>query len=178
MADFELVECWIRQAEEDLEAAKAEAEGISENHRRYWFQQSYERAVKAFGLLKYQPGAQEGNLVNRVFLHRHDPLLRLGQEQVPQLPRGLRLLRREVIAFVDRQDQSEFLRKIDATTATTDISEVSYRYPFLDDGVPTYPSQYVGWDTYQGGAMAVRSSLERLIRSVRDEFRIAKRRPR
>ena len=94
------------------------------------------------------------------------------------MPRGLRLLRREVIAFVNRQDQPELLRKIDATTPTTDIDQVSYRYPFLDDGVPTYPSQYVGWDAYQGGAMAVRSSLQRLIRSVRDELRIARRRPR
>ena len=172
-----MVECWIRQAEEDLKAAKADAEGISENHRRYWFQQSYEKAVKALGLLKYLAGPQEGKLINDLFLHRHDPLLRLEQEEVSQLPRGLRLLRRELIAFVDRQDQSAFLRKIDATTATTDINEVSYRYPFLKDGVPTYPSQYAEWDAYQGGSMAVRSSVERLIRSVRDEFRIAKRRP-
>ena len=48
MATPTQVEQWLLQAEADLRASEALAADIRENHRRYWIQQAYEKAMKAW----------------------------------------------------------------------------------------------------------------------------------
>src|SRR5262245_30106391 len=53
MATPKQVKTWIEQARADLVASRAEAGGIRECHRRYWIQQSYEKSIKAYALMRW-----------------------------------------------------------------------------------------------------------------------------
>ncbi len=176
MATPKQVEQWLRQAEEDLRAAEADAEGVSENHKRYWLQQSYEKAIKAWGLMKWRHDADDEAQFHHVFLRRHSPFLYMDNTNAP-LPKTIHLLQREARAFVNGFAYSAVLIKIDATTPEFDETKVSYRYPFLVGEEHIAPSNYDAWDAYQGEWGEVRRSVRNFIRDVRAEFAIFRRAP-
>lgn len=176
MATPKQVEQWLRQAEEDLRAAAADADGISENHRRYWLQQSYEKAIKAWGLMRWRHNADDERQFHNVFLRRHSPFFVIDTTNA-LLPKSIHLLQREARAFVNRLAYGDVLIKIDATTPEFDETKVSYRYPFVADDEHIAPSAYDGWNAYQGEWGEVRRSVRTFIREVRAELTIFRRGP-
>lgn len=176
MATPKQVEQWLRQAEEDLKAAEADADGISQNHRRYWLQQSYEKAIKAWGLMKWRYNADDEGQFHHVFLRRHSPFLFIDNTNAP-LPKSIHLLQREARVFVNGFAYSAVLIKIDATTPEFDETKVSYRYPFLVEDELVAPYAYEGWEAYQGEWAEVRRSVRSFIREVRGELAIFRRAP-
>jgi len=169
MATPAQVDAWIQQAEADLRAARVVDEGIAECHRRYWIQQSCEKALKAYALMKWTEGAAAEELeFRRMFLLQHSPLKTLSGVGTP-LTKRLHLLRREVVLFVNGLDNAALLWKIDGTTPRNDPAETSYRYPFVHEGEYAAPAAFVGWDAYQGNATGACAAVNRLIAAVRDE---------
>lgn len=170
MATPAQVDAWIEQAQADLFAARVQAEGVAECHRRYWIQQSYEKAIKAYALVRWAgPSSDEGEF-SRQFLLQHSPLKTLSTVGSP-LSKALHLLRREVLAFVNGLDNAAVLLQIDATTPRNSPSEISYRYPFEHRGEYVSPASYDGWDVYQGNAMGACAAVSRLIAAVKEERR-------
>lgn len=110
MADLAQVDCWLRQAEADLRAAGAESTGIEENHRRYWFQQSCQKAIKAWGLLHGDGtgSADEEKEFAKVFLEQHAPYDEIQSTMQP-VPQSVHKLRREIYLFLNSLDNSELL---------------------------------------------------------------------
>ena len=141
MATPKQVKTWVEQAEADLQASRATDESLGECHRRYWIQQSYEKAIKAYAMMMCTGTATEDAEFARLFLLQHSPLKTVSAANTP-LSKPLHLLSREVEAFVRGLDNADILLKIDATTPRNDSTEVSYRYPFVIDGdyVGTVPS--------------------------------------
>jgi hypothetical protein len=176
MTEPKQVRSWIEQAEADLAAARTRGDGIAECHRRYWLQQSYEKAIKALALMKWTGGPRDETEFSKQFLLQHSPLKKVGATPTP-LSKALRLLARELDAHVRRLDNGGILRQIDATTPTIDPAEVSYRYPFRRDGDFLAPASFEDWDLYQGNFMAAESAVRRLIGVVKDEFQLFARTP-
>lgn len=176
MATSKQVKTWIEQAEADLVAARVRADGLGECHRRYWIQQSYEKAIKAFALMRWTGTAGDEAQFARLFLLQHSPLKTVVEANTP-LSKPLHLLAREVEAFVRALDNAAMLLKIDATTPRNDPAEVSYRYPFLVDGGYVAPASYEEWDAYQGNDAGAQAAVQRLLSSVKEEFKIFARTP-
>ncbi len=175
MATPRQVEQWLIQADADLKASEAHAEGIYESHRRYWLQQAYEKAMKAWGLMKWRFNAADEARFHQVFMRRHSPFLSIDTTNAP--PKSIHLLQREAGVFVRRLAYRDVLMKLDATTPELDETQVSYRYPFLEDGNHVAPSLYEHWDAYQGEAGEVGRSVRRFIQEVRGELAIFRRTP-
>jgi hypothetical protein len=178
MLDFAQVDCWIRQAEADLRAGGVASIGIEENHRRYWLQQSCEKAIKAWGLLHWAGGgnADDEKDFVKVFLKQHAPYDEIQSATQP-VPQSVYKLRREIYLFLNSLDNSKMLEKLDATKPFFDPSQISYRYPFLDGGRYVAPSEYGGWDAYQGNVMGVAAAVDRLIKAVRADLKKLRRAP-
>lgn len=176
MATPTQVKAWIEQADADLIAARVDDGGLRECHRRYWVQQSYEKAIKAYALMRWTGGPTEAAQFAHLFLLQHSPLKTVAQANTP-LSKPLHLLARDVEAFVRHLDNADLLLKIDATTPRSDPTEVSYRYPFLVDGDYKAPISYDDWDAYQGNALGAQAAVTRLLGAVKDELRIFARRP-
>ncbi|HEX3775064.1 MAG TPA: hypothetical protein VHV51_11410 [Polyangiaceae bacterium] len=170
------VEQWLLQAESDLDAAEATAEGISESHTRYWLQQSYEKAIKAWGLMNWPFSADDEAQFHHVFLRRHSPFLFIDNTNAP-LPKSIHLLRRAARTFVNGLAYRNVLVKLDGTTPEFDETKVSYRYPFIADGEHVAPCAYEGWNAYQGESGEVRRSVRNFIREVRGELTLFGRAP-
>jgi len=171
------VRTWIEQAEADLRASRATAPELAECHRRYWVQQSYEKAIKAYALMRWAGAAADEPEFTRMFLLRHSPLKTIDQPPTP-LSKRLHLLRRDVKAFVMRLDNVDLLLQIDATTPMNDPGEVSYRYPFIiADGEYVAPAAYEGWDRYQGNLAGALAAVGRLIGAVKEELKVFARTP-
>ena len=68
LATPEQVNTWIAQAEADLRASRVTGEGLCECHGRYWIQQSYEKAIKAYALMRWKGGPGEDAQFTRLFL--------------------------------------------------------------------------------------------------------------
>jgi len=175
MTSSEQIKAWIRQAEADLSAASAEAPGIAECHRRYWFQQSYEKSIKALALMKWTGVPDEREFAQN-FLWKHSPLATISTGKTP-LPKKLYLLQRELTAFMIKLDGSALLKKLDATTPTTNPDDVSYRYPFRYNNEYVPPAEYPDWDHYQGNHEGIRAGVARLINAVKAELRMSARSP-
>ncbi len=177
MATPEQVSPWIRQAEADLAAARVESDGIAECHRRYWIQQSYEKAIKAlaFTLLG---GTDDENKALRQLLS-HSPLKLLAERIVdPKTPlpktldrKRLRLLKRDLDAFVRRLDNAKFLEKVDDLEPTPHDEDPSYRYPFMAGGEYLPPIDFQDWELHLGGIAGAISAVQRLIRAVKDDYK-------
>jgi hypothetical protein len=176
MATPTQVRTWIEQADADLVAARVEHDGLGECHRRYWIQQSYEKAIKAYALMRWTGGAGDEAQFARLFLLQHSPLTTVAEANTP-LSKPLHLLAREVEAFVRSFDNATLLLKIDATTPRNDPAEVSYRYPFLVDGDYKAPASYDDWDAYQGNVAGAQAAVARLLGAVKDELKIFARTP-
>jgi hypothetical protein len=170
------VEQWLLQAEADLRAAEADSDGVTDGHRRFWLQQSYEKGIKAWGLMKWRYNLDDEGQFHHVFLRRHSPFLSIDRTNAP-LPKSIHLLQREARAFVNGLAYGGVLMKIDATTPEFDETKVSYRYPFLVDGHHVAPCDYEGWDAYQGEWAEVRRSVRAFLREVRGELAIFFRAP-
>jgi len=176
MARPEDADCWLVQANADLLAANAEHQDIAECHRRFWIQQSYEKAIKAYAIIRWSGAAEDERQFARLFLLKHSPLKTLASAGDP-LPKSLHMLSREVEVFVRELDNSDLLLRIDAAEAVTDPDQVSYRYPFLVEDELKAPSEYEDWNVYQGNRTGALAAVRRLIAAVRDELRVARRRP-
>lgn len=173
MATRQQVKAWVEQADADLLAARAESSDLRECHRRYWIQQAYEKAIKAYALMHWNGTAQEQSQFERLFLLQHSPLKTVAETMTP-LSKALHVLDRDVRAFVlkNLSGEASTLLKIDSTTPRNAPEEISYRYPFLVDGKYTAPIAYEDWDGYQGNFMAARGAVERLLRAVRAELKL------
>jgi IS1 family transposase len=176
MATPRQVRTWIAQAEADLAASKIAADGLKECHRRYWIQQSYEKSIKAYAMMRWRGAPADEAEFARLFLLQHSPLKTIEGTNTP-LSKALHLLRRETLAFVRSLDNADILLKIDATTPRNDPAEVSYRYPFLVDGEYVAPASYDDWDAYQGNVPGAQSAVIRLLAAVKEELRIFARTP-
>jgi hypothetical protein len=176
MATLTQVRTWIEQANADLVAAEVEDARLRECHRRYWIQQSYEKAIKAYALMRWTGGANDDAQFARLFLLQHSPLKTVAQANTP-LSKALHLLAREVEAFVRILDNADLLLKIDATTPRNDPVEVSYRYPFLVEGEYKAPVSYEDWDAYQGNVTGAQAAVKRLLSAVKEELKIFARTP-
>jgi hypothetical protein len=168
MAD-ERLRAWIRQARADLDAARLP--NGAECHRRYWLQQACEKGIKALGLILWRGAVADEAGFQRFFLHHHSPLKQLRDEigADPASAKSLRLLLRQLDAELQNLDGEGLLRKVDATTPTTDPADASYRYPFRDSaGQEMAPVdwQTADWDAYQGNFDGVTASIGRFLRSV------------
>jgi hypothetical protein len=178
VATREQVEAWVEQAEADLQAASVASSSLRECHRRYWLQQSYEKSIKAYALMRWRGDAADEREFTKVFLLQHSPLKSMSDVSTP-LSRAMYLLRREVEAFVRSLDNDSLLMQIDATTPRNDPAEVSYRYPFLlRDGSYVPPASFEGWDDYQGNEKDARAAVTKLLRAVKGELRTFARAPR
>ena len=176
MATTKHVKTWIEQAEADLVAAGVVTDGVGECHRRYWMQQSCEKAIKALALMRWTGSLGDDAQFTKEFLLQHSPLKAVAELNT-SLSKPLHLLAREVEAFVRALDNSAALLKIDATTPRNDPAKVSYRYPFIVDGDYVAPASYDEWDAYQGNQAGAEAAVRRLIGAVKDEFKIFARTP-
>jgi hypothetical protein len=160
---------WLRQARADLDAGRAD--GGSECHRRYWLQQACEKSIKALGMVLWNGPQEHESAFRSLFLHRHSPLsdLEKGLADVPDVPKALRLLLRQLDAEIGKLDGDGLLRKVDSTATSKDPAATSYRYPFRDaTGHDVAPQDWgrADWDAYQGNAAGVTAALDRFIRAV------------
>jgi hypothetical protein len=179
MADDRL-RAWLRQARADLEAGRSD--GGEECHRRYWLQQACEKGIKALGLILWRGSTSENGVFRGHFLHKHSPLKQLQKDvdNDATLPKSLRLLLRAIESELGQLDGEGLLRKVDATTPTTDPTEVSYRYPFRDSsGQDIAPVDWTptDWDAYQGNVAGVVASVDRFLRAVENRRQRARRAP-
>jgi hypothetical protein len=167
MAD-ERLKAWLRQARADLEAGRANA-GL-ECHRRYWLQQACEKGIKALGIVLWCGPTDDEGRFRRHFLYQHSPLKQLASDVGgdASMPKSLRLLLRQIEVELGRIDGEGLLRRVDATTARTDPSHVSYRYPFVESGKNVAPLDWnrADWDAYQGNFVGVSAAIERFLRVV------------
>lgn len=170
------VKTWVEQAEADLRASRATHESLGECHCRYWIQQSYEKAIKAYAIMRWSGTAADDVEFTRLFLLQHSPLRTINTANAP-LSKPLHLLRRDVIGFVRGLDNGEILLQIDATTPRNDPAEVSYRYPFVFNGADVAPVSFDGWDSYQGNIAAVQAAVRRLLSAVKAELSVFARTP-
>lgn len=164
----DLLRAWLRQADSDLAAARAEAGGSAECHRRYWLQQACEKGIKALGIILWAERPADDGRFRADFLHRHSPLRNL--KTVPGIPKSLAQLLKAIEADIGRIDGTGVILKVDATTPTTDLTDVSYRYPFFDvrEGRIVAPVDYADWDAYQGNIEGVTAAIDRFLRVVRN----------
>ena len=173
MADAAQLLAWLRQARADLDAGVTGAETLAECHRRYLLQQACEKGTKALGLVLWDERTADASSFNRFFLHRHDPLTRLREQS--DLPRSLWALLRQVDAELGSIDNAPLLRQVDATSPSSDPSDVSYRYPFVDarTGAVVAPVDLAtdDWDAYQGNEMGVSRAIGRLLDRVEGRIR-------
>jgi hypothetical protein len=76
---------------------------------------------------------------------------------------------RQLDAELGKLDGEGLLRKVDSTTATTEPTDASYRYPFRDAaGEELAPVDWstADWDAYQGNALGVAAAIDRFLRVV------------
>ena len=176
---------WLRQARRDLAAARG---GVSDEcHRRYWYQQSYEKAIKAYAItLVTSKDAQVLSGFRDAFLRHHAPLAvakESGEEGIEALEDRLRRnypkrweeivktvvnVRRLTESFVDNLNHARSVRKIDSTHPSLAVSAVSYRYPFQPKGSKqsVAPADWKGWSSYQGVESTIQKALDELIDGV------------
>ena len=168
----ESIKPWLLQARADLEAGKA---GGQECHRRYWLQQACEKGIKALGILLWAGEPAEDDLFRKHFLHKHSPLQHLKNEfDTHGIPsRALPRLKREIETELGQLDGDGLLRKVDGTTPTTTVGDVSYRYPFQvgDRKVAPCELETIQWDSYQGNAMGVTAAIDRFLRQLENQQR-------
>jgi len=179
MVPHKQVKAWVRQAEADLNASKAETASLAECHRRYLIQQSYEKAIKALALMLWESAtSEETTQFDRLFLGQHSPLKTLA-EAADSLYRPLYLLNRQLKTFLMGLDNGALLLKIDATKPMKKDDKVSYRYPFVDEesGSYTAPVDFDGWDNYQGERRDALKCVTQLLGAVGDQLKLYARKP-
>jgi len=183
MSIAESIECWIEQAESDQHAAEASlnCHGIGDEHTRYLFQQSYEKAIKAHAIGLYRLDENTQDYTHRLkdfrnnFLHKHSPLTELGDPKKP-LSRHMHALKRQLLTFIRNQSFGPIIIQIDKTTPSTNPEKVSYRYPFLVSDKYMSPCSYPPskWRQYQGDINEVREAVRKLLKKVKSEKVIMK----
>ena len=180
----ETAQCWLDQARVDLDAALVKT--ANESHRRYWLQQSYEKALKCWVRANMIPLDDDyEHACGLIFWHAHSPLLRLTRAKNENYVRqkigkklqhrghdvflGLHLIGREIRSmFRSSKKHEAMLLQIDATTPSTDTSKISYRYPFYvasPERKMVSPSKYgdQGWLNYQGDEDRVQAAVRWLL---------------
>lgn len=176
---------WLRQARRDLAAARCGT--TDECHRRYWYQQSYEKAIKAYAItLVTSKNAQVLAGFRDSFLRHHAPLAvakaseeegeesmehrlkRIYPKSWEEIVKTVVNVRRLTENFVDNLKHARSIRKIDATHPSMAVTAVSYRYPFQASGSTqsVAPADWRGWSSYQGIEATVQKALDELIDGV------------
>ncbi len=183
MATPEQVRTWLHQAEADLAAAQVNAQGIKECHQRYWIQQCFEKALKAYALILFNGSDAEDAALCKLL--SHSPMKRLEehaddpQSNLPNMleRKHLWVLRREVEAFVGSLDNATFLKKIDALEPTHQNDNVSYRYPFMADDGYVAPAAFADWRLHLGDLMGAIAAVKTLVSEVGAAYKGFKRGP-
>jgi hypothetical protein len=166
-----VIKSWLRQADEDLKAGQAIRGDVSECHRRYWLQQACEKGIKALGIILWKDNIDD-EIFKHNFLHKHSPLKNLLEIlEKNKLTKSLYMLVRQIEAEINKLEGKDIIRKVDATTPTTDLTDVSYRYPFVDkQGNIVAPVDYPDWNSYQGNAMGVTDTIKDFLTKVRNRL--------
>jgi HEPN domain-containing protein len=159
-------------------ARSRERGGREACHTRYFLQQAYEKAIKAYMLAKLgQEHANVELILHDTILGSHSPLFdfrpqedlaELEERLIRQYPdhwqRGimvLKTLRREAYNVLMCRRGANMLVQIDATRQSIRANVPSYRYPFFSNDETIVPLSWDGWDVYQG-------PLDDVIAAVRD----------
>lgn len=141
---------WLDQSRADLNAARSRTPDMAECHRRYLYQQAYEKAIKAYVVPTVRKEDDAVQLVLRdTFLGSHTPLSSFAEDETPasfkkrlarkygnDWQRGHRVLllvRRRAEALVRTLAGAAVIKAIDATQPNKDARQPSYRYPFQPD---------------------------------------------
>lgn len=187
---------WLRQARSDFDAARVNEERILECHRRYWFQQSYEKAIKAIAIASISDADEEFlQAFQDYFLRHHAPVFSFKLktrewEGVEEELRGkfpktwesisnrLRLLRRSLEQLETKLTQRSTLQQIETTTPSLSPNDVSYRYPFFEQAnrpeTAIAPADFRGWAAYQGDEQRVTEAIQELLDCARATVSVAK----
>jgi hypothetical protein len=187
---------WLRQARLDFRAAQVAHDGILDCHRRYWFQQSYEKAIKAFAIAAISDADDQFlQVFQDYFLRHHSPVFFFGlksqawddvelelRKRFPNswesVLRQLRLLRRSLEQFEKTLKNWSTLQRIDATMPSLSPNVVSYRYPFFERAnrpeTAIAPADFKGWAVYQGDESTVNQAIQELFDRVGERVQLSK----
>lgn len=170
--DQDEVRAWLEQARADLLAASVMVDENTESHRRYWLQQAYEKAVKAFGLsLLESPTAAERAELRKAFLGHHDPVQSI-EKHAPE-SKLIHALKRRVSTFVQSQRDYTALNRIEDHKARFDHTTMSYRYPFkrAQDATWITPAQFTDWSELLGSFDKSIEAVGSFVNSVENEYK-------
>lgn len=183
---------WLAQAREDF-ALVSKIGNAPECYSRYFLQQSYEKALKAYIISKLSGETRNvQKMLAETLLKTHSPLSDYSHRDLSELEsifkkkypaqwrRGisvLKLLRREALDLIRNDRQLRILEAVDATRPSLQVNKPSYRYPFFDGTQFVSPANWTQWDTYQGDSLKhIKSSIDVLIEKVKVQVAIGSKR--
>lgn len=183
MSIFPSPRSYVEQAKADSRVAHVKHEDVRSCHTRYFLQQAYEKAIKAYMLAKL--GTEHVNvehILRDTILGSHSPLAdfrpeedltelqeRLTRQYPDHWQRGIKVLktlRREAYGLLNGRPTANVLVRLDATRQSIRADVPSYRYPFFRGGEAITPSRWEGWDDYQGSFDDVAKAVEDLLNTV------------
>lgn len=171
-ADQDEVWAWLEQAKADLQAASVLVDENTESHRRYWLQQAYEKAVKAFGLsLLESPSEEHRAELRGGFLRHHDPVRSF--EAHPPASKVISALKRRLSTFVRSHPEYPTLDRLEEHKARLDSSSMSYRYPFkrAQDATWIAPARFADWSELLGSFDKSREAVRSFVTAVENEHK-------
>lgn len=183
MSIFPAPRSYLEQAKADFRVSQATHADLRACHTRYFLQQAYEKAIKAYMLAKLGPeDSQVEHLLRDTILGSHSPLAdfrpdedlteltdRLIRKYPNHWQRGIKVLktlRREAYGLLSGRRGANVLVLLDATRQSIRADVPSYRYPFFQDGETIIPSRWENWDGYQGVLNEVVAAVSELVDAV------------
>ncbi len=181
MSIFPAPRTYLEQARADLRASKVVAPMLLPCHTRYFLQQAYEKAIKAYLLARLgtREDLQVQYLLRDTILGSHSPLadfrpdddlVEMRERLMRQYPEHwqhgiavLKMLRREAYALLRGRRTANTLVQLDSTRQSIRAEVPSYRYPFFQGETTVIPARWNGWDTYQGVLQDVVEAVEDLV---------------
>jgi hypothetical protein len=185
MSIFPAPRTYLEQAKADFRASQVTNPALLACHTRYFLQQAYEKSLKAYMLVKVDPDEhpQVLYLLRDTILGSHSPLAdfrpeddlsELQERLIRQYPdhwqRGIKVLktlRREAYGLLKGRRGANVLVQLDATRQSIRADVPSYRYPFFQGDETIVPSQWQGWDTYQGVLGEAVAAVSELVEAVK-----------
>lgn len=181
MSIFPTPRSYLEQAKADFRVSQVKHADVRACYTRYFLQQAYEKAIKAYMLAKL--GQEHANIeliLRDTILGSHSPLAdfrpqqdlteleeRLMRQYPDHWQRGIKVLktlRREAYNVLVGRRGANVLVQIDATRQSIRADVPSYRYPFFSGTETVVPLSWDGWDGYQGPfddvVVAVRDLLD------------------
>jgi HEPN domain-containing protein len=167
---------WLTQARADLKAATTIAPTIAECHRRYWLQQTVEKALKAYAisLLPDDLSQRENEALTALLLRHHAPLSEMATWSKDEIVakwgirayKRLRFLKTYLNDLVANDAAGSSIRQVDDTKPSLSSKEVSYRYPFFRQDRLVAPVEWQEWAGYQGDETKLCRDIEAFIGTV------------